>query len=423
MFMPIFMAAALLLTADRESRLYPMASNAVVTVTAIDGGVPLDRGTVRVRVSNDGGKETYGEFTRDLAKGNPFTVVVPPKKPGFAFVEATLENGKARGAVNLGFAVERIRVESEEPSDFDAWWRSQFAAQAAIEDAVTLTRVSDPAWDARYRYYLVKTKTAADEGCVYGFLGVPKTAGKKFGCIVVVQCAGAGYLAPETNYVRPDMMTLALNVHPWDPTAPGYREFFKKECAKSPKGRYIFRGCSSRERFYLRNAVLGCKATVDHVLGRGDFNGELFYLGTSQGGGFGLILGGIYAERFRALCIQVPAMCDLFGSDAGRVDGWPGFGSVTASREMAYYDAAFWARRVRAPVHFTIGMMDRTCVASGTMAAYNAIPRMTPKFLQIGADWAHATTWQSTHLGAAFLQNFMADDCRMPATRFWKVKK
>ena len=51
------LAATLLVSADREERLYPMETNAVVTVTAMEKGVCLDKGKVRVRISNDGGKE------------------------------------------------------------------------------------------------------------------------------------------------------------------------------------------------------------------------------------------------------------------------------------------------------------------------------------------------------------------------------
>ena len=57
------------------------------------------------------------------------------------------------------------------------------------------------------------------------------------------------------------------------------------------------------------------------------------------------------------------------------------------------------------------------------MAAYNAIPRTTPKFLQIGAEWRHANTWKAMYLGVGFLQNFMDQDFRMPSTRYWEVKK
>lgn len=416
------LAATLLVSADREERLYPMETNAVVTVTAMENGVCLDKGRVKVRISNDGGKELLGESVHDLRDGNPFTVAVAPAKPCFAYVEATLEGDSARRAVNLGFGVEDVRIESAEPADFDSWWGGQFAAQAALRDAVELKPISDPAWDARYDYFLVKARTIADEGCTYGFLGVPKGAGRKFGCIVVVQCAGPGYVAPEVNFIRPDMMTLALNVHPWDPTLPGFRELYKEECKKSPGKCYMYRGCSSREKSHFRNAVLGCKASVDYVLGRPDYSGELFYLGTSQGGGFGLILGGIYGSRFRALCVQVPAMCDLFGADCGRSDGWPKFGAMTKSREMAYYDGVFWARRVQAPIHFTIGMMDRTCAASSTMSAYNAIPRMTPKFLQIEPTQGHAGPWKTMYLGAGFLQNFMDPGFKMPTTRYWTVE-
>ena len=411
-------AAELTISADRESRLYPLASNAVVTVTATAGGAPLRTGRVKVRVTNDGGKEVLSETVRDLGAGNPFTVPVGMRKPGFAYVEATLVDGKARAAANLGFEVEGVRAATPEPADFDAWWAGQFAEQAKLKDAVELRPIACPKLDGRFDYFLVKAKTIAAEGCVYGFLGVPKGAKGRLPCFVIVQCAGAGYVEPETNFVRTDMMTLTMNVHPLDPTLPDFRERYDR--ANREQGAYMYRGCERRETSYFRNAVLGCKAAVDYVLARPDCSGELLYLGSSQGGGFGLILGGIYGTRFTALCIQVPAMTDLFGGDIGRSDGWPQFGAKTASREMAYYDALYWAKRVKSPVDFRIGMMDRTCPASCTMATYNAIPRNVPKFLSIGPEWKHAVDWKGTHLGYGFIQNFLDPANRTPYRDYWK---
>ena len=241
----MFLAATVTLSSDRESRLYPMESNAVVTVTVEEKGVCLDQGKLSVRISNDGGKETFGEFVHDLRDGNPFTFEVAPKKPGFAYVEAVLAGSGAKRAANIGFGIEKVCVASEEPTDFDAWWSGQFAAQAAVKDAVELKRISNPSWDDRYDYFLLKAKTIADEGCTYGFLGVPKNTKVKPGCIVIVQCAGHGYVEPEANFIRPDMMTLTLNVHPWNPMDPGFIDRYRSECKKES---YIYRGCSSREK-------------------------------------------------------------------------------------------------------------------------------------------------------------------------------
>ena len=411
-------AAEITVTADRAMRLYPLCSNAVVTVTVRENGALLRTGRVNVRVTNDGGTEKLAESAHDLQAANPFSLAVGMRKPGFAFVEATLEGTKTSGRANLGFEIERISAVRPEPADFDAWWAVQFAEQDRLKDAVTLKPVSDPAWDGRFDYFQLQIRTIAAEGRTTGFLGIPKKAQKKLPCFVIVQCAGCGYCAPEANFIREDMMTLTLNVHPWDTTAEGYRDFFKRDGKEN--GAYMYRGCDAREKSYFRNAVLGCKTAVDYVIGRSDCSGELFYFGASQGGGMGLALGGIFGERFTAMCIQVPALCDLFGSEAGRRDGWPGVGVRTKSREMDYYDAVNWARRIRSPLHFRVGMMDRTCPPSGPMAAYNAVPRSVPKFLSIGTDWVHGVDWAGTHLGYGFLQNFMDPALRAPYRDYWR---
>ncbi|MBO7721065.1 MAG: acetylxylan esterase [Kiritimatiellae bacterium] len=417
---------------ERSWQIYPSESNANIRITVTTKGAIATNGTVTVKVSNDGGKEVLDFAKYDLSKGNPVTYTLKVEKPCFALVDVALQESRCRNRLKLGFDIEKIKPAVPEPEDFDAWWAEQFAEQAKIADPVTLKPISNKAWSDKYDYFCVRAKTITADGCSYGILSVPKKKTGKFGCIAITQCVGPGYSEPDPNYAREDMMTLALNVHPWDPTAPDYQEVYKRENEKCPKKAYMFRGMESRENYHYRNAILGCKTLIDYIRARPDFSGELFYIGGSQGGGFGLILGGIFKDAFRAISVQMPAMCDFGGYTIGRRSGWPYPGDVNdklhpddraaALVRFGYFDGVNWAKRIKSPILFTIGMMDDCCPVSGTIAAYNSVPRSTPKFIQLGKDWTHSTGWLPAHMSYGFLQNFMAPEHLTPYRYWWTWK-
>lgn len=419
----------LTVTPDREWQIYPGNSNAYVKVSVKNANVFPTNGTVAVKITNDGGSEVFQEFKHDLSDGNPFNIQVGMAKPGFALVDVVLEQSPCRSRIKLGFDIEKVKPAAPEPEDFDAWWNSQFEEQSKLENPVTLKQIFNPQWNDKFDYYCVRAKTIAQDGCSYGILEVPKKHNGKVGCIVITQCVGPGYSEPEPNYRRDDMMTLALNVHPWDPVAPDYADVYKRENEKCLNKTYTLRGLESRETYHYRNAILGCKTLVEYIMGRDDFNGEIFYVGGSQGGGFGLILGGIFKDQFRAICVQMPAMCDFGGYTLGRRSGWPYPGDAwdkvhpgdreDSLKRFGYFDGVNWAKRIKSPILFTIGMMDDCCPVSGTMAAYNSVPRGTVKFIQLGKDWTHSTGWGPGHFGYDFLQNFMDPEFQTPYRYYW----
>lgn len=423
---------ALTVTPDREWQIYPCESNAVVNITVTSKGVIAKEGIVTLKVTNDGGKEVFDERTFDLSKGNPIKYVFTMKKPGFALFDTKLLESQCRRRIKLGFDIEKVRPAAPEPKDFDAWWKGQFAEQDKLKDTISIRPMPEQGFDKRWDYYCVRAKTFVPDGCTYGVLSVPKNAKGKLGCIVITQCVGPGYNTPDPNFARTDMMTLALSVHPWDPIAPDFAKVYAEENAKCVDKTYTLRGFESRETYHYRNAVLGCREMVKYIRSRKDFSGDLFYIGGSQGGGFGLILGGVFENAFTAIAVQMPAMCDFAGFTLGRRSGWPFPGDKwvklhpgdvdAAVTRFGYFDGVNWAKRIKSPILFTIGMMDDCCPVSGTMAAYNSIPRSTPKFIQLGKDWTHSTGWGPMHLAYGFIQNFMDPDNLTPYRYWWTWK-
>lgn len=410
------------ISADRDGALYDCGETATVSVVVHrqDGSLLTD-GQAIVELSLDGGVKTLSTVTNDLAQANPFVVKGTLSEPGFLMARVYEPGVKGRKAVaNLAFSPSGIRQACPEPDDFDAFWAAQFAEQRKIKDPVSLKKIDNPAWPRGYAYYQLVARTATVDGKIYGFLTVPDGKGP-FPVLAIIQAYGPGYDLPDPNYQRPDLITLSLNVHPWDPLEPGYPAFYKKLMAESFGGTYTTRGMESREGFWMLNAILGCKTAIDYARMRPDCDGRLYYTGSSQGGGMGLIMAGLTPEM-TAAAVMVPALNDFGGMELGRRSGWPypmryadqknPGEHAAALRRFAYFDAANFARRVRCPISFAIGFVDECCPASSVYAAYNNIPKSVPKTIFHGVRMSHAVDWDRLDGSWQWLQNFLPEEHR-----------
>lgn len=415
-------AARAEIVADRDAALYDRGDPAVFAVTVTHGGRRVTRGVAKVKLTEDGGR-LISETTHDLAQGNPFNVVAQLDHPGFVRCDFMgvdqFANVRARAAA--GFAVEQIAPGRSEPADFDAFWASSLARQAQIVEAVSCEPLPDKAGKPGYRYFKLVAKTV-DDGAVYGFLGIPADRPGPFAALVLAAGAGPGYDAPEPTFIRPDMMTLAVNLHPLDPTASDFPARYGEMIATQP---YWAHGAPDRERYYFRRALLGAHAMVEWLARHPQFNGrDLRYLGASQGGGFGLMLAGLN-HRFTAVAASVPALSDHGGVAAGRASGWPqlikDLAGDAESRERllgmtGYFDAAHFAKRVECPVVFTVGFCDATCAPSSVYAAFNAVK--TPKFIMTAPLADHPVPWEHLNGVWQWIQNGLDERHRVYRTYF-----
>ena len=415
------------ISADRDGALYDCGETATVSVVVHrqDGSLLTD-GQAIVELSLDGGAKTLSTVTNDLAQANPFVVKGSLSEPGFLMARVFEPGMKGRKAIaNLAFSPSGIRQACPEPDDFDAFW-AQFAAQRKIKDPVSLKKIDNPAWPRGYAYYQLVARTATADGKIYGFLTVPDGKGP-FPVLAIIQAYGPGYDLPDPNSQRPDLITLSLNVHPWDPLAPGYPDFYKNLMKTSFGGTYTTRGMESRESFWMLNAILGFKTAIDSVRLRPDCDGRLFYSGSSQGGGMGLIMAGLTPEM-TAISVVVPALNDFGGTELGRRAGWPypmryadqkdPADHAAALRRFAYFDAANFARRIKAPVRVGMGFIDECCPASSVYAAYNNIPKSVPKSIYHGVRMGHAVDWEILNGSWQWIQNFLPEDHRVSREYF-----
>lgn len=384
--MPLFLAGALAcmakpvikITLDRADHAYKCGEKAVFTVNVTDdGGKEVDQ-TAFVRVSNDGQKVLMTRNV-DLKKENSFKVEQGMDVPGFVrlFVSLPYKAPDAEKPESIsaqaGAAFEPLKIMTgvEKPADFMDFWKSEVKKAEAIPLDVQMEKL-DAYSNDKYTGY--KVSFAAPGGRVYGFLNIPAKPGKH-PAVVSVPGAGPGTSRPSSHEA---MVTLHMNVHAYDPLTPG--KTIKELYAEANKPTiYMYNSGAGKDSTFFHRAILGINRAVNWLAERPEVDAaRMGYYGSSQGGAFGFILGGLNG-KFAALVCNVPAMCDQFGYKKDRLSGWPQFCkafsySAEIQETAKYYDAAFFASHIKAPIRVIVGFIDSTCSPSSVYAAYNSIP-------------------------------------------------
>ena len=378
---------------DKPNAIYKCGEKAVFTVTATDDeGKPLPS-AANVRITNDGGK-IIKEETVDFTKGATRKFEATMETPSFLrlVVSSQYDNADGKKATaykhgGAGFEPEMIRAARPEPKDFMDYWKGELEkAEKEIPLDVQMTKL-DKFSNEKHTSY--KVSFAAPGGRVYGFLCIPAKPGKK-PAIVNVPGAGPGVAGPE---VSDSFVTLVINVHPYDPMTEG--KTIKELYAELNKpGTYMYHGGASRQNNFYHRAIIGIGRAVDWLAKRDDVNAKrIGYKGSSQGGAFGFILGGL-THRFAAIVCNVPAMCDHYGAEKDRSPGWPFFihnfrGQKDIDNMLPYYDAVNFARHIGVPIRVIVGFIDTTCCPSSVYSAFNALKSEDKKIIN-EIDMMHA---------------------------------
>ena len=383
--MAAFAKPVIKITLDKEDHLYKCGEQAVFTVEVSENDQKLTD-KVETVFSLDGGK-TIKKATMDLAEANPFTLQGTLDKPGFLRLTVTLRQ-KAEGTPKptttigigaAGYEPLKIQTGAPEPADFLAWWKGELAK---ADKTTPLDAKQEPVEFKNKGFKAYKVSFAAPGGRVYGFLTVPVKPGKY---PVAVSVPGAGPGASMPNAVG-GMVSLTMNVHPYDPIAPEGKTikdlYNDLNTLDGKRVIYMYHGGPDKEKLFYHRAIIGIVRSL-LWLEKQDYvqPDKMCYYGSSQGGGFGKILGGLYG-KFQAIACNVPAMCDHYGAlDGGRRPGWPQYMMQTAFSKAAeaskasvpYYDGANFARHITCPIRVIVGFIDNTCPPSCVYATYNAL--------------------------------------------------
>lgn len=271
-----------------------------------------------------------------------------------------------------------------EPRDFDAFWKRSLDEAAAfpldatfdpVEDGL-LTRVRT--FDVTFRgfgghpirgWLLTPRESAAPLPCLVSFVGYGGGRGLPVDHLAPV-AAGFAHFVMDTRGQGSAWSTGDTpDEGPADPQFPGF----------------LTRGVRSPESYYYRRVFVDAVRAVGAA---GMFDGidpaRIAVGGASQGGGIAIAAAALAAERVKLLLADVPFLCHF--RRATEIVDTPPYNEIvqylrchrTRVEEtfatLSYFDAVNFARRVRAPSLFSVGLMDMTCPPSTVFAAYNHIP-------------------------------------------------
>lgn len=377
---------------SRTDGVYAAGDEVPLMVTAVEtNGEKVAAGTVKYVLDNFG-KRKFSEGTVDLAKGNPFKVVATRNDPGIVRL-VLKEKGSKAFSWGIAFSPEKIRTGSVRPSDFDEFWaeaKAKYDREVPVDVKLEKLEKYSDAEQTAYRLSL----TTPHGKTIDGLLSEPADLSKgPYPVRLSVPGAGpsTGCPADANGKIR-----LTMNVHfyplvvgQWKHSKPNadllaLEKKETEECkTKYRVNRYAFAGVAvSREEYHYYDCILAISRALDWLWACPEVKKDDFcYQGTSQGGGFGLILTGFNTHITRTV-VFVPAMTDLLGYlDDDRQSGWPQLVEghpqdlrAAAAKNAPYFDAAHFAATIRTPIRVAVGLSDTVCAPGAVWAGYNAIP-------------------------------------------------
>jgi cephalosporin-C deacetylase len=322
------------------------------------------------------------EATLDLTAGRA-TIEIVAGEPGMLYVavEAFDEGtpsaigasprfsggntGRNTGFYAVGAAVApaKIGLSTAKPEDFDAFWNSKLAAQAAVPMNPVFTPVDTDVPDVELQMFQLDALGSK----AHGWLAKPARAGK-FPALVQLQYAGVYALpsAPVARRAAAGWLMLNVDSHDKLPTDAS---------GNVPRG-YQAIGNTDREMSYFLNMYLRDSRVLDYLLTRPDWDGKTIVLiGGSMGGQQSLVLAGLRPEKISAVLVCVPAGADSNGDLHGRRSGYPNWDSTNPAvmKTALYFDTVNFAPRITAPVMAGLGFIDTISPPAGIWTALNQI--------------------------------------------------
>lgn len=368
---------------DHADWLYDVGEKAVVDVEFYRYGMPVD-GVVDYKLADDMLASDDGGSVK-LKDGKCRIVVGTRRVPGFRDVRLslTIDGHTYRHHVKIGFAPEKIRPYTEEPSDFVSYWRTAIADMRKK----TLKYTCEPAdeyttdkMDCR----LLKIDIDGAGHTMYGYLFVPKHA-KPASCPVMLCPPGAGIKTIKEPlrhkyYAENGFVRLEIEIHGLDPRLPQTAFDEMSRAFNGRDGGYLAVGIESRDRYYMRHVYLGLVRCIDLLTSLPEWDGRnVAVQGGSQGGALALVAAGL-DERVTQCVVNHPALSDMAAYiEPGRTGGYPHFCRIAGlldsrtATTLAYYDVVNFSRHVKAPVYMTWGYNDDVCPPTTSYAVWNTL--------------------------------------------------
>lgn len=388
---------------ERESALFRCGEHVELEVVPhMDRGLAPE-GEIVVRTDDgtaDGVRET--SFRAD----GPARLVVCRETPGFVRCTAEWRHGgetAARISRSIGFSVEEIRPDEPEPEGFAAFWKGLLDQAAALPEQPFLTPVPE-CDDEKTRLFELCVPTLNGKR-MYGFVSIPKAEGKY---PVIICYPGSGPASDGRHALRyEDAISLFMNVHfyRFEPGVPP--EETAARVGYNPNGYATF-GIESRDTYFYHDVVPGISRAVSFMASLPQFNGkDMGVFGSSQGGWLSIMSAAFHPE-ITAMCLNVPAFCQLDGFLAVRkemekhADDAAYLARVLET--LRWYSSVHAAKRIRAAAAVIVGRIDECCPPTGIYAMFNELAGKKKMFNEMDMRHECRASWSE---GIQALHDFL----------------
>ena len=395
---------------DHADWLYKTGEKAKVEVSFCLYGIPQD-----VEVSYETGPDMMPATSSGkikLKNGRAIIDMGTMKKPGFLNMrlKATIGDKTYEHHVKVGFSPEQLKPYTNNPADFDTFWKKNLEEARKTPVSLTSKYVEKYSTDDT-DCYLLKIKTD-NRHSIYAYLTRPKKEGK----YPVVLCPpGAGIKTikePMRNlyYAKSGFIRMEMEIHGLNPEMTD-EQFREITTAFDYENGYLSNGLDNRDNYYMKHVYTACVRAIDYLTSLPDWDGKnVFVQGGSQGGALSLITAGL-DQRVTACVANHPALSDMAGYLDNRAGGYPHFNRTNAMltpqkvETMAYYDVVNFARRITCPVFLTWGYNDNVCPPTTSYIVWNLITAPKESLITpINEHWTSNETnykqmlWLKKHL-------------------------
>lgn len=377
---------------DRPEALYQAGETARFRIALSQDGTPVAGRALKWSLALDGAPSRSGTC---LSAAQPVEIEAALDRPGFALCTVTAtDDGSIKGLGGAGFAVEAIRPAGGPPADFHQFWQAQRQELAAVAMNPRLDPVALDAKEAEKAELFDLRLDCAGGAPVAGYYARPKGAAKG-SCPAWVNFHGAGVRSANrpTWQAVAGRIALDINAHGIDNGKDA--AFYKELDSGSLKG-YPHFGKQDREKTYFRGMFLRVVRALEFIKAQPEWDGRILVAyGSSQGGFQALVAAGLDPQV--TLCVAfVPAGCDHLGPTLGRRGTWPWYlqakdgapADAAVAATAGYYDAAWFARDIKAETVVLVGLIDTTCTPASIYAMFSQIPGA--KTMLPYPTWGHA---------------------------------
>lgn len=369
---------------DHANWLYQTGEQAKIEVSFYKYGIPRD-GEVKYELANDMLPfDRQGSFK--LKNGRAIVSMGTRKTPGFRDLRLTFKmDGKTyQHHVKVGFSVDKIRPYTQEPKDFESFWKQGKEELAKAPLSYTKELAKEYCTD-KIDCYLIKLQIDKMGHAMYGYLFYPKNV-KAGSHPVVLTPPGAGIKTikdPMRNkyYAENGFIRFETEIHGLDPRLPSETFSEISKAFNDGNGGYLANGLEDKNRYYMKHVYLGLVRCIDFLTSLPEWDGKnVVVQGGSQGGALSIIAAGL-DERVTLCVANHPALSDMAGYVAkDGTGGYPHFNKYHAILQdkeclntLAYYDVVNFARYVKVPTYLTWGYNDNTCPPTTSYAVWNTL--------------------------------------------------